>query len=520
MADAQASGACGSNIVRVQVPFPARKWLSHGQPFLEKTRGIGEYCFYEVIMLLRSSQIRRAVVLFLDIFGILMAFIISWHMRFQGQYMWMESDLYISSLILIALFYLMIFVFIDNKRPSVVRQSPFELFVSVASNQLILMAAYVSYLFAMQLGDLVSRYVIGFTFLFAFFFDYILRIIFRALLISYSKDGERINNVMLVTLSYLAKDIIAEFEKNQGYLMRISCITILDKDMVGRNYNGIPVVGNEENFLDTHRQNVYDEVFVNIPYGYELKLKKLIMGFEQMGVTVNLNIEIFNIDAREKRIRSFAGYQVVSFAAAILDPGSLFIKRLFDIIGSVVGLIICAISLLIFGPLIKITSPGPIFFSQTRVGINGRRFKIYKLRTMYQDAEERKAELMEQNEMQGLMFKIKDDPRITPVGRFLRKTSIDELPQFLNVLLGDMSLVGTRPPTEDEYEQYRTYHMRRLSIKPGITGMWQVSGSNEVKNFEDVVKLDLYYIDNWSLLLDFRLLIKTVWIVIFGRGAS
>ena len=139
---------------------------------------------------------------------------------------------------------------------------------------------------------------------------------------------------------------------------------------------------------------------------------------------------------------------------------------------------------------------------------------------MYQDAEARKAELMAQNEMNGLMFKIKDDPRITPVGKFLRKTSIDELPQFLNVLLGDMSLVGTRPPTEDEYEQYRTYHMRRLSIKPGITGMWQVSGRNEVRNFEDVVKLDLFYIDNWSLLMDLRLLIVTVWIVIFGKGAS
>ncbi len=471
-------------------------------------------------MLLRSSQIRRAIVLFIDAICIFLGFITSWTLRYRGTYSWETSELYISALAIIFLFYLVIFVFHDNKRPSVVRQSPFENFISVFTNMMLLMGVFLLYLFVVKATDPISRYVVGFTFLFSFIYDYLSRLIFRAVIIAYSKDSERVNNVMLVTLSFLAKDILEAFEKNSGYLTRISCITILDKDMVGRKINDIPVVGNEENYLDTHRQNVYDEVFVNIPYGYEIKLKKLVTGFEQMGVTVNLNIEIFNINAREKRIRSFAGFQVVSFAAAVLDPGSLFIKRLFDILGSIIGLLICGLFLIIVAPLIKITSPGPVFFSQIRVGINGRRFKIYKLRTMYIDAEERKAELMDQNEMQGLMFKIKDDPRITPIGKVLRKTSIDELPQFLNVLLGDMSLVGTRPPTVDEYEQYRTYHMRRLSIKPGITGMWQVSGRNEVKNFEDVVRLDLDYIDNWSLLLDLRLLLKTVWIVIFGRGAS
>ncbi len=470
-------------------------------------------------MLLRSSQVRRAVVLFIDIFGIFIAFTISWFLRFGTPFSWIISELYTSTLVIIVLIYIVIFVFYDNKRPSVVHQTPFENLISVFTNQALLMAMTLMYLFIMQRGSLVSRYVIGLTFVFAFIIDFILRILFRILLINYSRDVEKITNIMLVTLSFRAKDILQEFEKNQGYLMRISCITILDKDMVGRNINGIPVVGNEDNYLMTHRQNVYDEVFVNIPYNYEVKLRKIIMGFEEMGVTVNLNIE-FNVDASEKRIRNFAGYQVVSFSAAILDPGSLFIKRLMDIVGSLVGLLICGISIIIFGPIIKLTSPGPILYAQTRVGINGRRFKIYKLRTMYQDADERKAELMKQNEMSGLMFKIKDDPRITPIGKFLRKTSIDELPQFWNVLIGDMSMVGTRPPTEDEYERYGNYHMRRLSIRPGITGMWQVSGRNEISNFEDVVRLDLSYIDNWSLLLDIKLIIKTIWIVIFGRGAS
>ena len=144
---------------------------------------------------------------------------------------------------------------------------------------------------------------------------------------------------------------------------------------------------------------------------------------------------------------------------------------------------------------------------------------MYKFRSMYRDAEERKKALMEQNEMKGLMFKMTDDPRITKVGRFIRATSIDELPQFFNVLKGDMSLVGTRPPTVDEFMQYAGYHKRRLSIKPGITGLWQVSGRSNIEDFEDVVKLDLEYIDNWSLALDIKILFKTV-LVVFKKDGS
>ena len=144
---------------------------------------------------------------------------------------------------------------------------------------------------------------------------------------------------------------------------------------------------------------------------------------------------------------------------------------------------------------LKLESPGPLFFKQCRVGLNGRYFTMYKLRSMYADAEERKKELMAKNEMNGLMFKMEDDPRITKVGKFIRKTSIDELPQFINVLCGQMSLVGTRPPTVDEYRQYESHHKRRLSMKPGITGMWQACGRSDIENFEDVVRMDVQYID-------------------------
>ncbi len=210
----------------------------------------------------------------------------------------------------------------------------------------------------------------------------------------------------------------------------------------------------------------------------------------------------------------------MTYAIQQMDNRRGMIKRLIDIIGSLAGLLITGIFYPFVALMIKLDSKGPVVFSQIRIGKNGRRFKIYKFRSMYTDAEERKKELSAQNEMQGLMFKIEDDPRITKVGKFLRKTSIDELPQFFNVLKGDMSLVGTRPPTEDEFEKYTPYYRRRLCMTPGLTGLWQVSGRSNVEDFDDVVKYDLHYIDHWSLSLDIKILFQTVLVVLFGKGAK
>ena len=199
-------------------------------------------------------------------------------------------------------------------------------------------------------------------------------------------------------------------------------------------------------------------------------------------------------------------------------------KRAMDIAGGLIGCIITGILYLIVAPCIYIKSPGPVFFSQIRVGKNGKRFKLYKFRSMYMDAEKRKKELMAQNRVKdGMMFKLDHDPRIIGgdkgIGGFIRKYSIDEFPQFWNVLKGDMSLVGTRPPTIDEWDKYELHHRVRLAIKPGITGMWQVSGRSDITDFEEVVRLDKEYITKWSLGLDVKIVMRTVGVV-FGKSGA
>jgi exopolysaccharide biosynthesis polyprenyl glycosylphosphotransferase len=239
-----------------------------------------------------------------------------------------------------------------------------------------------------------------------------------------------------------------------------------------------------------------------------------------MGIDSFLTINTFSLGVEEARLEDFSRYHVLRFSPRMFSDWDFVMKRTLDILGGLVGCIGCLLVGLFVAPAIYLEDPGPVIFKQKRVGRNGRHFTMYKFRSMYQDAEERKKELMDQNEMDGLMFKIKDDPRITKVGRFIRKTSLDEFPQFFNVLKGDMSLVGTRPPTVGEFEMYENHHKRRLSLKPGITGLWQVSGRSDITNFEDVVKLDLEYIDRWSFLFDLQILFRTVAVVFEAKGSE
>ena len=350
---------------------------------------------------------------------------------------------------------------------------------------------------------------------------YILRILVKQCKVKIYSESEKSRKIYLITASEILPDVIEKMKETPAWVGQVTAIALFDSNKAGiEEYEGIPVVAGKENYQEYCKNAVVDEVFVNIPYGFEVNLLEIIGSFESMGIPVSFNLNSLDLEIpSERQLRQIGSFNVITFSSRFYNYSSMILKRIIDICGAVVGLMITAIVSIILIPIIKIESKGPAIFAQERVGKNGRVFKFYKFRSMYADAEERKAELMAQNEMEGLMFKMENDPRITKVGRFIRKTSLDELPQFYNVLRGDMSLVGTRPPTVDEFRQYEAKHKRRLSAKPGITGMWQVSGRSDITDFDEVIRLDVHYIDNWSVWMDIKILVKTVKVIVFGDGA-
>lgn len=333
----------------------------------------------------------------------------------------------------------------------------------------------------------------------------------------WSKNIKAVALVDTVLENGVYKRRIAEDVNNSNVMTKTAEI-ISDID-------GVAVVANADNLMGWIRTASLDEVYINLPYENLSSFAEIIEELEDMGIVVNVNVPSLEKILEESKFDNLscnvkADVPMAVFSPTVHNPTKMFFKRTIDFIGGLVGTIISLPIILITAIPLLIESPGPLIFKQQRVGKNGRIFNIYKLRSMYTDAEERKKALMEQNKMDGLMFKMDNDPRITKVGRFIRKMSIDELPQFWNVLKGDMSLVGTRPPTVDEFEQYESHHKRRLSLYPGITGLWQVSGRSNINDFEEVVKLDCQYIDNWSLSLDIEILVKTVGVVLTHKGAE
>ncbi len=242
---------------------------------------------------------------------------------------------------------------------------------------------------------------------------------------------------------------------------------------------------------------------------------------EVEGVSAWLVADFIRTSIAKPDFDAFAGRPMLVFRSAPEISWTLLIKNVIDRVAAFIALVILAIPISIVAMIIRISSPGPVIFRQWRAGKHGKPFVMYKFRSMYSDAEMRRAELEPFNQMQGPVFKVEDDPRVTPVGRWLRRTSFDEVPQLVNVLMGNMSLVGPRPLPVYEVEKFEnTAQRRRLSVKPGLTCLWQISGRNQVRDFRDWVKLDLDYIDHWSLGLDFKILLRTVPAVIFGAGAK
>ena len=342
--------------------------------------------------------------------------------------------------------------------------------------------------------------------------------------------------VVLITSSDLVRRAMLKIQKSKTDTQhQVIAICLTDDGDISRFANlQIPIYHTTDpELLDKLVTQWIDDAFflAGIKTGY---LSTLIEDFVTMGITVHYSLSSMNdLASVSVGVQSLGDYKVITNSANLVSYRAAFIKRTMDILGGLAGLLATGLLCLFIGPAVYIKSPGPIFFKQKRVGQNGKLFYMYKFRSMYMDAEKRKAELMAKNKVQdGMMFKMDDDPRIIGsekkgkdgkpkgIGNFIRNTSLDEFPQFLNVLKGEMSLVGTRPPTLDEWEKYSPHHRARMAVKPGITGMWQISGRSEITDFEEVVMLDRQYIQNWSPMLDIKILANTVKVVLKREGAS
>jgi len=338
------------------------------------------------------------------------------------------------------------------------------------------------------------------------------------------QEGLDPKNILIVGSHKRAERIIYEFGEHKEYGLRIRSIIDPDSSRIGESVDSMIVTGDMSHFKEEIREREIDEVFFAIDLNHVLNIHDIFTYLNTIGVSyhmmVNESVHAYadaNINMNPV-VTSYYGMPMLSFHSVNASHFKLYIKNGIEKAFAILLLIFSFPVLVLFGVLVYITSKGPILFKQERVGLHGRKFYQYKLRSMIVDAEELKNELAHLNEQSGPVFKIKNDPRLTKVGRFMRKYSIDELPQLFNILRGSMTLIGPRPPVPSEVKEYKDMHHRRLSMKPGITGLWQVSGRNDIQDFNKWVKLDLEYIDNWSFMMDFRIALKTVSTVLSGTG--
>lgn len=465
----------------------------------------------------KRSWVKHIDFTLIDMLALQLAYIISYFIHTKRPFGPLPyADEYYGKMAVIIIMVDICIVFFFESYTGILRRNKIQEFKAVFIHSALLFGVILIYMWMTKQTGIYSRQMLSvfwaLSVLLEYFFRCLLKIYIRQKMIS----GKSLSKLVIVTENRRAEECLKDFTGTRYQEFEVVGIVIMDQMRTGEMIHGVPVVASKEDCMEFMRTNVVDEVFLDVgPEGESLAGELL-----ELGMTVHRNLMKKLQLPSNRMVEPYGKYMVLTESMHIATEKQMFLKRLIDIIGSIVGLIFTGIAFIIFAPIIKIQSPGPIFYSQTRIGRNGRRFKFYKFRTMVVNADELKKELMEQNEIEGLMFKMEDDPRIFGVGKFMRKFSIDELPQFWNVLKGDMSLVGTRPPTEEEFEKYERHHKARLGIRPGLTGMWQVSGRSNIKDFEEVVALDTQYIANWSIGLDIKILFKTVGVVITGKGSS
>ena len=422
----------------------------------------------------------------------------------------------------------LIVIFAYGTMKSVLKRGYYRDFVVTVKHSIMIGALAILYLFLLQQGQAFSRLTLILTVVIYLVLTYVVRELWKKLLRKQMADGGE-RKLLIITSEDVAEQVVSNMQENNYARYSIAGVVVIDADWTGRTINGIPVVANEENAAMYVCQEWIDEVLIVIsevlPYPSEL-IEKL----TETGVTVHLNLaKITNVTGKKQFVEKVGNYTVLTTSINYASTKQLMLKRLMDIAGGLVGCILTGIICIFVGPAIYIASPGPIFFAQERVGKNGKKFKMYKFRSMYMDAEERKAELMKDNKLgDGKMFKLDFDPRVignkilpdgthkTGIGDFIRRTSLDEFPQFFNVLKGDMALIGFRSPLTYHpwsWSEYTEEQKKMFNVRPGITGWAQVNGRKTVE-WNRRIELNVWYAEHVSFLLDLKILFMTVFKVL------
>ena len=477
----------------------------------------------------RSEQgwLKHLDFILLDVLCAQLAFVLGYGWRFGFQRLVYDEAIYRSLAIWMAVFGLVIAVMFNTMHDVLKRRWTTELRQTLTQS-LLVFGLVVVYLFSVKDSEKYSRLVLWITLAIYVVLSYLLRLAWKQLL-KRQKRAEQKRAMLLIADEASVRETMRRFAEHPLENIGLCGLVLVDRDATGETLDGVPVVANLEGAARYICREWIDEVYIGVSEANETPYD-LLEKCRQMGVTAHL--QMVSLGSGKQIVEKIAGMAVVTNSINVAKPSQLLAKRIIDVLGGLVLSLAALVAIAVIGPIIKRKSPGPILYKQERIGQNGKKFRMYKIRSMYMDADARKQELMSQNRVSdGMMFKLDFDPRIignevlpdgtrkTGIGEFIRRTSIDELPQGFNVLLGQMSLVGTRPPTVDEWEKYEYHHRARLATKPGITGMWQVSGRSEITDFDEVTRLDTQYIEEWSIGLDIRILFKTVAAVLGHRGA-
>ena len=479
----------------------------------------------------RSGWFKHLDFYIVDILCLELSFMAAYYLRLGfGREFLLGIPLYRNMAAFLAVMDLAVMLAMHSMRDVLKRTHRPEAAITVRQ-ALVLLVLSALYLFSVQDAQAFSRLILYMTFGIYVFFTYACRIFYKRLVRTMMKKSGSRRALVIISTEAMAEKTIRNFYRRNLSQFKITGLILSDRDGSGEELLGVPVVSDMAHAADYVCRDYVDEVLIIPAREYEYP-RDLIEVLTETGVVVHLDLQPGEAGGRTHLVEELGDTTVMTVCLRQATALQVFLKRLLDIIGGLVGCLLTGIIYLIIAPKIKKASPGPVFFTQERIGKNGKTFKMYKFRSMYPDAESRLQELMKDNRIEGgLMFKLDFDPRVigneilpdgtkkTGIGDLIRRTSLDEFPQFLNVLKGEMSLVGTRPPTVAEFQKYDLHHKARMAVKPGITGMWQVSGRSDITDFEEVVALDTKYINEWSLLLDLKILFKTVAVVFKHEGA-